>query len=220
MLGRISAPNTSSWASKITQYTPILDDIPLTYTHTQFNGSFLQENIYRQPASPAVDAAWEALGINYRALIIPSSLAPKSGLTTSLVQISSKYGGGYPANVEGLHHLHCLNLLRQSLWYHHDYYQTLGLGAFQNEDFVVKKHVSHCVDILRQQLMCTVDVGVLGQVWVHKDEPEAFTDFNTRHMCRNFEVVRKWAEERQMPESVPEDFLKPPEMGDVFEEIP
>lgn len=200
---------------------PLLDDIPLSYTPTRFNGSFLAENIYRQPASPLVDSAWEALGINYRALRVPSSLASKSNLSPSHVQISSKYGGGYPANVEGLHHLHCLNLLRQSLWYNYPYYNELGQGAFQNEEFIVKKHVSHCVDILRQQLMCTVDVGVLGQVWVHKGEPKAFTDFNTRHMCRDFEAVRKWAEERQLPESVPGDFLKPPEREkDVFDEIP
>ncbi|KAE8454357.1 hypothetical protein EG329_005282 [Mollisiaceae sp. DMI_Dod_QoI] len=237
MLGRISASNTSAWATKITQYcqspcillssqnpdgiiAPILDDIPLTYTLTQFNGSFLHENIYRQAAIPAVDAAWEALGINYRALRIPSSLASKSALSSSQVQISSKYGGGYPANVEGLHHLHCLNLVRQALWYNYDYYHALGQGAFKNEEFIVRKHVSHCVDILRQQLMCTVDVGVLGQVWVNRDAPEAFTDFNTRHMCRDFERVRRWAEERQMPETVPEDFLQPPKLGDVLEAIP
>lgn len=68
--------------------------------------------------------------------------------------------------------------------------------------------------------MCTVDVGVFGQVWVHKDAPEAFTDFNTKHMCRDFEGVRKWAEERQLPEVTPGNFLKPPVWNGVFEEIP
>lgn len=43
-----------------------------------------------------------------RHIVVPSSLAEKSGLQPSQVQISEKYGGGYPANVEGLHHLHCL----------------------------------------------------------------------------------------------------------------
>lgn len=205
----------------LTQFpAPILDDIPLTYSLTKFNGSFLHENIYRQSASPVVDSAWEALGINYRSLRVSASLASKSGLSSSQVQISPKYGRGYPANVEGLHHLHCLNLLRQSLWYNYEYYHALGHGAFKNEEFIVKKHVSHCLDILRQQLMCTVDVGVLGQVWVHKDKPEAFTDFNTGHMCRDFESVRRWAEERQMPENVPSDFLQPPEWEDILEEIP
>jgi hypothetical protein len=135
--------------------------------------------------------------------------------------VNQKYGGGYPANVEGLHHLHCLNLLRQSLWYNFDYYHEAGQGAFKNEDYIVKFHVSHCLDILRQQLMCTVDVGVLGQVWLHPKAPEAYVDFNTEHKCRSFEIIRDWAEARQMAEKVPDDWLEPPKLGDrIYEEIP
>ncbi len=206
---------------RLTLLAPILKDIPLSYSITQFNGSLLKENIYRQPASPEVDAAWKALGVNYRALIVPSSLAQRSGLAADQVKINRKYGGGYPANVEGLHHLHCLNLLRQSLWYNYEYYHDLGDGAFKNDEHIVKFHVSHCLDIIRQQLMCTVDVGVLGQVWIHPEAPEAYVDFNTQHKCRNFDSIRRWAEERQMPAEVPEDWLEPPEQGDrVYEEIP
>lgn len=69
--------------------------------------------------------------------------------------------------------------------------------------------------------MCTVDVGVLGQVWWNKESPTAFTDFNTKHMCRNFEDVRKWAEAHQAPKDVSEDYLKPPRTwDDVAESIP
>lgn len=32
------------------------------YHVEQFDGAFIKENIYRQDASPEVDAAWEALG--------------------------------------------------------------------------------------------------------------------------------------------------------------
>jgi hypothetical protein len=34
--------------------------------------------------------------------------AVETGLRPEQVQISQDYGGGFPANVEGLHHLHCL----------------------------------------------------------------------------------------------------------------
>lgn len=66
--------------------------------------------------------------------------------------------------------------------------------------------------------MCTVDIGVLGQVWWQpksKELPEAFVDFNTKHICRNYDDVRRWAEERQLPEDVPEDYLQGPRPGDV-----
>jgi len=113
------------------------------------------------------------------------------------------------------------NLLRQSLSWNYDYYHSLGKGAFKNDDNILRLHVTHCLDIIRQQLMCTVDVGVLGQVWLYPDEPEAYVDFNTRHTCRNFEAIRQWAEANQLPEDIPEDFLQPPEVGDrICAEIP
>lgn len=43
-----------------------------------------------------------------RSAIVPSDQAEKSGLSSDHVRLNEKYGGGYPANVEGLHHLHCL----------------------------------------------------------------------------------------------------------------
>lgn len=84
---------------------------------------------------------------------------------------------------------------------------------------------AHCLDILRQQLMCTVDVGVLGQVWYQPpDQPlQAFVDFNTVHKCRNFDAIRSWAEKHQLPnaEDTPPDFLEPPKDGDrVWHTVP
>ncbi len=43
-----------------------------------------------------------------RSVRIPPDRAKEAGLRNNQVQINSKYGGGFPANVEGLHHLHCL----------------------------------------------------------------------------------------------------------------
>ena len=69
--------------------------------------------------------------------------------------------------------------------------------------------------------MCTVDIGVLGQVWWNPSAPQAYVDFNTRHTCRNFDTIRQWAEDHQAPAEVPSDFLQPPKEGDrIFESIP
>lgn len=73
---------------------------------------------------------------------MPSSLAEKAGLAQTQVQVADKYGGGFPANVEGLHHLHCLNLLRRSLYFNFDYYHERGEGAFKNDDRILRYHVS------------------------------------------------------------------------------
>lgn len=43
-----------------------------------------------------------------RSVVVPVDAASKAGIASDQVKVSSKYGGGYVANVEGLHQLHCL----------------------------------------------------------------------------------------------------------------
>ncbi|KAL2836748.1 hypothetical protein BJX68DRAFT_259815 [Aspergillus pseudodeflectus] len=205
----------------LVEVSPVLSHVPVKYHTQRFNVSLLKENVFRREAGPEVDAAWEALGVNYRPIRVPEHEAAHSGIAPDQVQIRDVYGGGFPANVEGLHHLHCLNLLRQSLYYNYEYYHGQGKGAFKNDDFIVRKHVSHCLDIIRQHLMCTIDTGVIGQVWLYPDHPSPFVDFKTEHRCKNFEDVRIWAERNQLPEKTPGDFLRPPRVGDrVFDAVP
>ncbi|KAH8598700.1 hypothetical protein B0O99DRAFT_505716 [Bisporella sp. PMI_857] len=205
----------------VQHYSPILKEVDTSIRTATFNGSLLKENVFRQEAGPEVDAAWDSLGVGYRSLALPASEAAESGFRPDQVKIHEKYGGGFPANVEGLHHLHCLNLVRQALYYNYDYYHSRGQGAFTNDDNIVRHHVSHCLDIIRQQLICQPDTGLLGQVWWNPSSPTAFVDFNTEHKCKNFDAIRQWAEERQIPETVPMDFLQPPKEGDlVYEQIP
>lgn len=72
--------------------------------------------------------------------------------------------------------------------------------------------------------MCTVDTGLLGQVWWNPEAPAAFVDFNTEHKCKNYDAIRAWAEKRQLPppEQGPPDLLEPPKPGvdTILDEIP
>lgn len=112
----VGHPRSSRRSPKTNRFkAPILKEVDTSLHTVRFNGSFMKENEFRQGAGPEVDAAWNSLGVNYRAIAVPVGEAAASGITADQVQINSKYGGGFPANVEGLHHLHCLNLLRQSM---------------------------------------------------------------------------------------------------------
>ena len=165
-------------------------------------------------------------------LIISEEEGQKSGLSPeNHVQVNKKYGGGYPVMTEGLHQLHCLvgvafpqelvvciltsrqNLLRKSLWYSFDYYNATHFGEFSlsNVGRPFHWHVTHCLDFLRQRLMCSVDTGVFGAVWYNVSDPTPFVDFNTKHVCKNFEDVRQWATERQSPEDLPDDYWEQPD---------
>jgi hypothetical protein len=58
----------------------------------------------------SVVSKFELIGrdITDRGVRVPAEDAEESGLAADQVKIKEKYGGGFPANVEGLHHLHCL----------------------------------------------------------------------------------------------------------------
>ncbi|KAI3393923.1 hypothetical protein diail_3485 [Diaporthe ilicicola] len=209
-------------SSYTAQYSPLLKEVGIKYDFVHYNGSFLEETIYRQRASPEVDEAWDALGVNSRAGVISREQGLKSGLTDAHVQRADKYGGGFFVNVEGMHHLHCLNLVRQGLYYNVEYYKKQGTGAFVNDDMIIEKHISHCLDTIRQTLMCTADTGVLGQVWFDHESPTAFPDFNTKHKCKNFDDISRWAVAHQeaVPDSLPDDYMKEPDPQYIGENTP
>jgi hypothetical protein len=87
--------------------------VGVKYSTILFEGSLLKPNEFKKDAGPDVDAAWRSLGADYHAARIPVEEAARSNLAPDQVKIKEKYGGGYPAHVEGLHHLHCL--VRQAL---------------------------------------------------------------------------------------------------------
>ncbi|KXJ93484.1 hypothetical protein Micbo1qcDRAFT_232995 [Microdochium bolleyi] len=147
------------------KYSPVVKEVDIKYSMKQFNGSFMVEDVYRRPGSPEVDAAWEALGVDARPGVISEEDGLASGLGPGHLQVSKKYGGGFFVNVEAMHHLHCLNLVRKSLYFNYDYYKKMGHHAFSNSEDILHLHVTHCLDTIRQVLMCNADTGVLGQVW-------------------------------------------------------
>jgi Mycotoxin biosynthesis protein UstYa len=56
--------------------------------------------------------------------------------------------------------------------------------------------IGHCIDIIKQVLMCSADAEVFGQWWVKDIGP--FVDFGHRHKCKNFTDIVWWAHSRQV----------------------
>jgi hypothetical protein len=105
---------------------PLFKDVQIKYHEQQFDGHFMDENVFRKNGSTEVDKAWESLGVdcmphllNYLVAVLTKPILDRpgvisykdgiaSGLTDAHVQINPKHGGGFIVNVEGMHHLHCL----------------------------------------------------------------------------------------------------------------
>lgn len=104
------------------------------------------------------------------------------------------------------HQLHCLvrfltyylcftltqrtqNKLRLRLW---------SNGTVDPNDFnLAMDHASHCIDSLRQAVMCAVDITPIPWRWF-PDRGESQPYSSIQHTCRNFEQVREWAKENHL----------------------
>ena len=87
-------------------------------------------------------------------------------------------------------------MIRKSL--HPEYYQESHYSSTLGEDELFGPlHLNHCVDSIRQSLMCNSDISVIVWQW---DKYTAMSKpvGNVVHTCRNFERIRDWAFERRL----------------------
>lgn len=70
--------------------------------------------------------------------------------------------------------------------------------------------------MLREDLMCTSDVGLVGSGWFNlSGEVTSLPQFDTLHQCRDFDRIRSWARERQV-RNPPEDvYFRQPSPEDI-----
>ncbi|KAF8868254.1 hypothetical protein CPB84DRAFT_1740886 [Gymnopilus junonius] len=156
-----------------------------------FNGSFNHPSVYRGPPTPELDAAWYnvSIGVKLARLTREQLLEIGKEDSPSKVKYTEEDGGGYMAALEVTHQLHCLNMLRKYLYY--DYYGTFDPFFTESKPDTYRMHLEHCIDNLRQVLMCTADANMITFEWV-RGFSTAYPDFNTRHQCRNFEKLIDW----------------------------
>ncbi|KAF9530399.1 hypothetical protein CPB83DRAFT_810742 [Crepidotus variabilis] len=166
-----------------------------------FTSGFVPEvSIYQGPSSPERDQAWEDL-YSYGISRIPKSSAAR--LVNKTVPIPDD-PDHYVVMLKVFHQLHCLNMLRLRLW---------SNGTFDPSNILMSMdHLSHCMDSLRQALMCSSDITPIPWSWNYETK-EAKPVADIQHSCRNFNKVKEWARENHVksfnPKVYVEDDLNP-----------
>ncbi|PMD17890.1 hypothetical protein NA56DRAFT_577983, partial [Hyaloscypha hepaticicola] len=148
--------------------------------HT-FENSLETANPYKGPPSPELDHAWNKLLAPSAIRISKEDLDRINRTSVALLD-----GSGYFGTLDVHHQLHCLRWVRQSL--HPDYYGELNTKE-QNRG----QHLDHCLDALRQFVMCKADVSILTYDWMpqfHRPWP----NFEIQHKCANWDHIQDWAE--------------------------
>lgn len=97
--------------------------------------------------------------------------------------------GGYLATLDVFHTLHCVNKIRKM--YYSGYYHDPNPLADQQE------HFDHCIDLLRQVIMCHGDISLHTYSWID-DYRVPWPSMQTEHQCRNWDMLMAWSEEHHI----------------------
>ncbi|KAM3087045.1 hypothetical protein ACMFMF_000978 [Clarireedia jacksonii] len=110
-------------------------------------------------------------------------------------------GSGAIAQLTVFHALHCLKKLRQ--WVYKDHYYA---SASEARLALEAGHADHCIEYIRENLMCKPDISLITYRWVNGTrgnekigESKAPLPSNkdlSDHECVNWERINSWAEDR------------------------
>ncbi|KIH91993.1 hypothetical protein SPBR_09083 [Sporothrix brasiliensis 5110] len=120
------------------------------------------ETEYQGKPSPELDRRWNGLyemGIN----LITKDMAAR--LPNKTILFPHDKQRRYLVELDVFHQLHCLNMVRKAL--HPEYYEphTPGLHTGDEDELLGPHHIEHCIDAIRQSLMCSADISSLTWSW-------------------------------------------------------
>jgi hypothetical protein len=118
-------------------------------------------------------------------IAVPNSYASKYGSRSSNLPAAD---GQTVLQVDVFHQLHCLERIRGEIISAKYLYQ---LNPNRTADNPFTKHTFHCIDYLRQALICQSDMTL-----VSTDNDLEF-DHAPPRQCRDFDAVRQWVMDRR-----------------------
>ncbi|KAF3070827.1 hypothetical protein GL218_00216 [Daldinia childiae] len=190
-------------AAKTSYYSPLLEEDAgaIEYEFRRFQGALEHRSIYKGTPNKELDAAWEEIthmnnsGVN-------GEVIDRIGKSRISVKYPESQGGQYDVGIEVFHHLHCLNILRQYTYKEYYFRPENRPKSFTDSEPVMRLHLDHCIEMLREVLICHGDVGIITYNWV---QPWGlYPDFSTYHKCRRLDKIVDWADKHALPAEDPE----------------
>ncbi|KAE8356755.1 hypothetical protein BDV28DRAFT_163768 [Aspergillus coremiiformis] len=183
-------------ANQISTPSPVLRDEEITFSPRRMDATLFPDDepsIFRQEPSPAVDRAW-ALISDTRPIPLSREDVLAIGKDPAMtVRLSPEFGLGddvYAGRIDVLHQLHCLNALRMESYFDY-YYGAKYPGGFNQTDEKHRHHLSHCIYMLLQNILCHANTDVYPHIWTDAvDHP--WPDFNIQHQCTSFKAILEW----------------------------
>ncbi|KAK5997739.1 Transacylase cctO-like protein [Cladobotryum mycophilum] len=150
------------------------------YERVAMDNSLDDQNPFKGIPREELHSAWRGL-LKYMNIRVQEKDLVKINRTS--VPLNDEKGG-YLATLDVFHELHCLNVVREQVY--REYYPDKHSKAKQLE------HADHCIDMLRQVLMCHGDIAVQTFGW-RDDYRWPWPNFRVDHECRNWDAIMEWA---------------------------
>ncbi|PFH58958.1 hypothetical protein XA68_12975 [Ophiocordyceps unilateralis] len=191
---------TSRQAKAILTYTPAREAV--SFHKVRFDGSLGLRSPYTGEPRAETEASWSRLFKHYNIRFTADEMRLMNRSALEL-----RNGGGFYGQLSAYHHLHCLKMLRQVLW--HDRY-NVSIAAMRG-------HADHCIDDIRQSLMCHADLSVVTFDWLpHRRRP--WPNFHIDQTCIDWEKLDGWASKRSFS-IFDQKTLVHPELGISFPKV-
>ncbi|KAF5548564.1 hypothetical protein FPHYL_9895 [Fusarium phyllophilum] len=209
---RFSSESEMDYIRQMSFYSPVLDSINFKMRPIETEGGLFEA---KNPSKwrnslkpdPEVDEAWEDLEIIRVFPITEAEVRRLDKDPELLVKFPQEYGLGdnaYMAQIDMFHQIHCLNLLRHLAWAEYNRNGT-AKKPFSDLHWI---HVSHCTDILMQNLMCNGNLDIITFNWV-ETQSNPFPDFAVNHQCRDFDAIYEWQDKHSVPKEWGRNVTRP-----------
>ena len=133
-------------------------------------------NVYRGIPRPELDKAWSDL-FRYNNIRVTKDELDRMNRTS--IQLADG-SGDYLAALDVMHHLHCLKMVR-----HYIHPEAYEMPHSLNTN--TEEHIDHCLDAIRQELMCRADVTLTTYEWL-PELPIPWAKLSYDHECVNWDV--------------------------------
>ncbi|TGO80066.1 hypothetical protein BPOR_1827g00020 [Botrytis porri] len=105
--------------------------------------------------------------------------------------------GPDPVTFAVFHQLHCLDGIRHAYWLIRNGNHSEG-GNSSHAENSANARVQHCLEYLRQSLMCTADTTV-EPVGRGSKGKAIVQGFGTQHLCKDFHQLIEWTSQWENP---------------------
>ncbi|KAI0911134.1 hypothetical protein F4823DRAFT_329152 [Ustulina deusta] len=216
----LKKPTDEACGIQTTIWSPANEAIE--YEIIEPNNAFAHKSPYRGPPTPELETAWDGLWL-HGGIRFPEEKLPMINRTVDLgnnrtLKPWHDGKGGYHAQLQVHHQLHCLNLIRQYTWrdwyYRHPDIVRMS-GDMLASDVEARMHTDHCIEALRLSIMCNGDTTPSITVLNPNAPRGEMADFSPHKKCRKFDKIQEWSVQNQINFPPPSDWKprKKPETG-------